>query len=103
MKALPEEEKIETILKNVKILFPNLNIPPREMWHFFDSGSYLGLGGKGYGIGINVKITDTTFNFIDTIIHELVHYQGIRGHGKNFRQKYDELMTAYIKKYGGEL
>ena len=46
------------------------------------------MGGERYGIGINLKHLDSN-DLEDTIIHEVVHFQGIYGHGSGFKNIYD--------------
>ena len=95
MKPLPEEEKAYNILQRAKKAMPELKIPTEDQICFFNRApNLLGLGGSLYGIGINVSHLDSAA-FEETILHELVHFQGIHNHGKDFYDKLHELRTKY--------
>ena len=91
MKLMPIEETIQKILGCVHEVLPKYKIPSEEQIHLFNGPSYiLGLGGTNYGVGANPRkySAETSLNnyqFIDTIIHELVHHNGFRGHAVSFR------------------
>lgn len=90
MNPLPEEEKIIEVLTKAKNIFPFLRIPPLQNINLFVSHRADGLGGEYYGIGLNVDVRKD--NFTEVVIHELVHFQGIHGHGPAFHNLYNHLM-----------
>lgn len=94
MKQLSEEKGIEDILKKVKTRFPFLRIPGPEEIDFFTSARYAGWGGDKYGVSINVNILNKKDELLITVVHELVHYQGIMGHGKKFNDMFNYLMNG---------
>ena len=99
MIPLPEETKTAEILDKAKRRMPTLRIPPMTSIHFFNRGNdLLGLGGSRYGIGINVQHLNED-GFEETVLHELVHYQGIYGHEQKFWDKFGEIKHYY---YGEE-
>jgi len=104
MKQLKIEETTNRILEVVHELFPKYKIPSDEQLHLFNAPrNLLGLGGANYGVGANPRVygSETGLDnakFIDTIIHELVHHNGFRGHGPYFQRELGRVGTAAFKR-----
>lgn len=92
LKQLQEEKNIKEILDRIKRLFPDLRIPAAHQINFFDSPKVAGWGGDKYGIDLNLRLLDNTDKLRVTLIHELVHYQGIMNHGRRFKKVFTKII-----------
>lgn len=112
MKLMKIEETTSRIFEVVHELFPKYKIPTEEQTHLFTAPRHLlGLGGSQYGVGANPRVygADTgldNYKYIDTIVHELVHHNGFRGHGPSFQRELAKVayavLTAIKQKYPEE-
>ena len=89
MKPLPEEEVLEEIFDLIKQANPKLLIPDPDVVRFFNSNRVLGLGGPHHGTDFNIAKyqNDLSINnegLVDTVCHEIIHFNGFMGHGPAF-------------------
>jgi len=101
MKPLKEELIVKQIFQIVRQV-TDLDIPPPESVNFYNSGRTWGRAAVIYGIDLNLDLfDDITLNnqqLVETIIHELVHYNGVKNHGQKFQKKLQECLMAVQNK-----
>lgn len=89
MKPLPEEEMLEKIFTIIKQASPKLLVPGPGDVQFFNSSRVLGRGGPHYGVDFNIarynnNLSINNEDLVDTVCHEVIHFNGIMGHGPTF-------------------
>ena len=102
MKPLPEEKVLEEIFAIIKQANPKLLIPDPDVVRFFNSNKILGLGGPHHGTDFNIAKyeSDLSINnkdLVDTVCHEIIHFNGLMGHGPAFTKALSILLEKVNK------
>ena len=101
MKPLEEEILIELIFNIIKKVSPITKTPPPQMVMLSHLPAMMGRGGPRYGINIDLTKSGepTIWNdeYIDTVVHEVVHYNGVMGHGPRFTNVMSQLSEQVMK------
>ena len=100
MKPLDEEILIEEIFTIVRKACPELKTPPPDMVNLMNSSRIGGRGGPNYGISINlIRFKDLSlgnYDLLRTVVHELIHYNGVMNHSISFWDKLNESLAKVL-------